>query len=155
MQGADGITQPATAAVTATTSGFTDGTATATVVQAAVQLVGVPATLATTDTAVDIHAAIGVPIGSAVDLQSRRAGGAPLAVTFITSNVNAASLVTTAQPSGAASQTAQIVPGSYQTPLTRATGGVGLKPVAAGMSTISVAIPGFTSVSASQSVTVQ
>ena len=154
VQGADGITQATTVTVTVTASGFTDGTTTATVVQSGVRLVGVPATLATTDSAVNIYAFIGVPSGGGVDFQSRRAGGAALTVTFTTSNVSTASLVTTAQPSGASSQTAQIVPGVYQTPLTRATGGVGLQPVAAGMSMISVSIPGFTAISGTQSVTV-
>jgi hypothetical protein len=156
VQGADGITQTSTAVVTVTATGFTDGTATATAVQPGVQLVAVPATLATTSPAVDIYAYVGVPSGNGVSVQNRRAGAGPLTVTFTSNNVNAASLVTTAQPSGAPSQTAQIVSGVYYTPFSVATGGVGLQPVAAGTSAISVAIPGFiTTVNGTQSVTVQ
>jgi hypothetical protein len=157
VQGADGITVTSTVTVTVTASGFTDGTATATVMQAAVELVGVPATLATTAPAANIYAYVGLPSGNVVSpVQNRRAGAAPLTVTFTISDLTVASLVTTVQPTPAVTQTAQIVPGVYYTPSTVQTGGVGLQPVAAGTRTISVSIPGFiTTVNGTQSVTVQ
>jgi hypothetical protein len=155
VQGLEGVTQSATATVTVQASGFTDGTATVTVVQSGVVVVAVPATIASTAATVDIYAYVGIPSGNSVSIQNRRPGSA-LAVTFQSSNSAAATLVTTADPGGNATQTAQIVAGTYYTPFSVATGGVGLDPLTPGSSTISVSIPGFITVPlGTQQVTVQ
>jgi hypothetical protein len=81
---------------------------------------------------------------SLTQVQNLRAGGpGPLTATFSTSNVNAASMVTSTQTGGTPSETAQIVTGLYYTPTSVATGGVGLRPVAPGNANITVSIPGF------------
>jgi hypothetical protein len=155
VQGLEGVTQSATATVTVKAPGFTDGTATVTVVQSGVIIVAVPATVAATAATVDIYAYIGIPSGNSVSVQNRRPGS-PLTVTFQSSNSAAATLVTTAQPGGNATQTAQIAAGTYYTPFSVATGGVGLDPIAAGATNVSVSVPGFLQVTAStQAVTVQ
>ncbi len=158
VQGLEGQTQGTTTTVTASAPGFTNGTASISVVQSAVQVVAVPATIASTAATVDVYAYIGLPSGNGVSpVQNLRFGGpGNLTVTFNTTNVSAAALVTTAQPTGAATQTAQIAPGTYYTPFSVGTSGVGMDPVAVGSTVISVSIPGYiTTVSASQAVTVQ
>ncbi len=157
VQGLEGQTQGTTTTVTASAPGFTNGTASITVLQSAVQLVAVPATIASTAPTVDIYAYVGFQSGNGVSVQNLRFGGpGNLTVTFNTTNVSAAALVTTAQPTGAATQTAQIAPGTYYTPFSVGTSGVGMDPVAVGSTVISVSIPGYiTTVSASQAVTVQ
>jgi len=157
VQGLEGQTQGITTTVTAAAPGFVNGTANITVVQSGVQLAGVPSSILASAATVDVYAYVGVPSGNGVSVQNVRFGGpGNLTVTFNTNNVGAAALVTSAQPTGAASQTAQVVPGTYYTPFSVATQGVGLDPVAAGQATISVSLPGFLSTpNASQSVTVQ
>jgi hypothetical protein len=147
VQGLEGVTQSVAGTVTATASGFANGTGNMTIVQGAVDLQGVPATMATTAPIASIHARVGTPGAGSTSLtqvQNLRAGGpGSLTATFTTSNVNAASLVTSTQTAGASSETAQIVSGLYYTPTTVAAGGVGLRPVAPGNSNITVSIPGF------------
>jgi len=157
IQGLEGQTQGLTTSVTVSAPGFTNGTGSMTVVQSGVQLAGVPATIASTAPVADIYAYVGIPSGNGVSVQNVRFGGpGNVTVTFTSGNVSAASLVTAAQPTGAATQTAQIVPGTYYTPFSVATQGAGLQPVAPGTSVISTSIPGYIStVAAAQSVTVQ
>jgi hypothetical protein len=147
VQGVENVTVTGTSLVTATATGFANGTATMTIVQPAIDLQGVPATIATTAPVAPIYARIGVPtVGNTglSQVQNPRAGGpGPITATFTTSNVNAASMVTSVQTAGATSETAQIPIGLYYTPTTVASGGVGLRPVASGNANISVSIPGF------------
>jgi adhesin/invasin len=147
VQGLEGVTQTVAGTVTATATGFANGNGNMTVVQGAVDLIGVPTTLATTAPTANIYARVGTPnVGntSLTQVQSLRAGGpGALTATFTTNNVNAASLVTSTQTGGAPSETAQIVTGLYYTPTSVATGGVGLRPVAPGNATITASVPGF------------
>jgi hypothetical protein len=147
VQGLEGVTQAVAGSVTATATGFANGTGNVTIVQGAVDLQGVPSTMATTAATANIYARVGTPAAgntSLTQVQSLRAGGpGPLAATFTTSNVNAASLVTSTQTTGAPAETGQIVTGLYYTPTTVAAGGVGLRPVAPGNATITATIPGF------------
>jgi hypothetical protein len=147
VQGVENVTVTGTSLVTATATGFANGTATMTIVQPAIDLQGVPATIATTAPVAPIYARIGVPtVGNTglSQVQNPRAGGpGPITATFTTSNVNAASMVTSVQTAGATSETAQIPIGLYYTPTTVASGGVGLRPVTSGNASISVSIPGF------------
>jgi hypothetical protein len=133
--------------VTATATGFANGTTNMTVVQGAVDLIGVPTSIAATAPTANIYARVGTPnVGNTAltQVQSLRAGGpGALTATFTTNNVNAASLVTSTQTGGAPAETAQIVTGLYYTPTSVATGGVGLRPVAPGNATLTASIPGF------------
>ncbi len=147
VQGVENVTQTATSAVTVTATGFGNGNAVMTIVQGALDLQGVPATVSSTAPVVGIYVRVGTPnVGNTAltQVQNIRAGGpGPLTATFNTSNVNAASMVTSTQTAGATSETAQITAGFYYTPTTVATGGVGLRPVAPGNASISAAITGF------------
>jgi hypothetical protein len=157
VQGLEGQTQGITTTVTASAPGFTNGTASITVVQSGVQLVAVPSSIPSTAATVDVYAYVGPPSGNGVSVQNVRFGGpGNLTVTFTSSNAAAAALVTAAQPTGAASQTAQIVPGTYYTPFSVGTGGVGMDPVGPGQATIMAAVPGYLATpNASQTTTVQ
>jgi len=147
VQGVEGVTVTGTSLITATATGFANGTGTTTIVQPAIDLQGVPSTIATTAPVASIYARIGTPnVGntSLSQVQNLRAGGpGTVTATFTTSNVNAASMVTSTQTTGAPSETAPITTGLYYTPTSVATGGVGLRPVAPGNANISVSIPGF------------
>ncbi len=157
VQGLEGQTQGLTTTVTVAAPGFVDGAANITVVQSGVQLVGVPSSISSTAATADVYAYVGVLSGNGVSVQNVRFGGpGNLTITFTSSNAAAAALVTAAQPTGAATQTAQVVPGTYYTPFSVGTQGVGLDPVAPGQATISVSLPGYLATpNASQSVTVQ
>ncbi len=157
VQGLEGQTQGLTTTVTVSAPGFVNGTANITVVQSGVQVAGVPATIVSTAATVDVYAYVGIPSGNGVSVQNVRFGGpGNLTITFTSSNAAAAALVTAAQPTGAASQTAQVIPGTYYTPFSVGTQGVGLDPVAPGLATIAASVPGYLSTpNASQSVTVQ
>jgi hypothetical protein len=147
VQGLEGVTQTVAGTVTATATGFANGNGNMTVVQGAVDLIGVPTSIAATAPTANIYARVGTPnVGNTAltQVQSLRAGGpGALTATFTTNNVNAASLVTSTQTGGAPAETAQIVTGLYYTPTSVATGGVGLRPVAPGNATITTSIPGF------------
>ena len=156
VQGVDSAT-PGTPILTVSANGFVDATAGVTIVQPGVQIANVPASM--TSAALDqlIYAYIGVPNVSNTGLnayQERRAGGAPLTVTFTSGNPAAATLVNiggTGTP-----LTATIAAGYYNSPSSVAVGGVAIRPVAPGSSAISVALPGFipqTTASATVNVT--
>ena len=143
VQGVDGAT-PGTPILTVSANGFVDATAGVTIVQPGVQIANVPASMTSTAADVLINAFIGVPNVSNTGLnafQERRAGGAPLVVTFTSGTPAAATLVNSVGPG--TPLTATIVSGSYNTPTLVATGGVALRPVAVGSSAISVTLPGF------------
>jgi len=145
VQGFEGRTTGLTGSITVQAPGFLDGTAVASVVPAAIDLQGVPATMTSGAADASIYARVGVPIAgnaSLTSVQNVRPGiaGGGLTITFITSNVNAASLIQGTQPAGT-TQAVQIPVGVYYTATSIASGGVGLRPVSAGNSSISVFSP--------------
>ncbi len=160
IQGVEGRTGGLTGTITVSAPGFVSGTASTSVVQAALDLQGVPTTMAVGAPDASIYARVGTNSGGTTQLnalQAVRAGipGGTLTVTFTTSAVGVASLFTGAG-AGAATQTIQIPIGQVQSTTSIGSGGIGLRRVAAGTSTISVAIPNFLiPTTASSVVTVQ
>lgn len=160
VQGMEGFVSPSTVTVTAVASGFTNGTASATVQQPAieVQQLGGPYTAGGAD--VNFYAQIGLANAqnsALIRVQNVRAGGpGPINVSFTSSSVATATLV---DSTGTGSpRTAQIPPGLYYTsPSGTAQGGVAFRPLVAGQSTVSASSPGFLTMTSSGNrvVTVQ
>jgi hypothetical protein len=147
VQGVEG--QTGTVNITATASGFTNGTTTETVVQPSLDLQGVPNTIGAGAADVAIYARVG--IGDANNLflnavENVRAGGPGLTVTFTNANQSAATLVNTGGTG--ATRTALIVSGFYYTPTSVGTGGVAFRPVAAGTTSVVATAPGALSTAA-------
>ena len=143
--------------VTVSATGFSPGVAPQTAVQAALDLQGVPSTMAVGAPDANIYVRVGTPGTNNLSLnqlQAVRPGGS-LSVTFTSDNVNAATLVNAAGGTGSP-QTAQIAAGQSNTPTTVALSGVALRRVAAGVASISGAITGLiTTNNGTHSVTVQ
>jgi hypothetical protein len=160
VQGLEGRTSSITGSITVTAPGFADGTASETIVQAALDLQGVPATMAVGAADVSIYVRVGtaaVGNGSLNQLQAVRAGlpGGSLSVSVTSSDVNAATLVNSAGATGSP-QTGLILSGQSNSPTAVGTGGVAVRRVAAGISSISAAISGLiTTGQGTRSVTVQ
>jgi hypothetical protein len=154
VQGMDGATGSPTIQVT--TDGFQDGSDALDVLQPAIELASVSTTPSAAGANDEFYAQVGIPNAiqtSMVDYQNRRAGGAPLTVTFSTSVGAISTLVTSA--GSATTRTADIVPGFYYTPTTVATGGVAHDPLGSGTTVLSAALSGFVNLpGASVTVTV-
>lgn len=157
VQGVETATPlPSTVTITASAPGFTNGTSTATVVQPAFDLGGLPATATSLSVNTDFSVQIGIPNTSNTgldELQAVRAGGTTKTVTVTNSNSVVAQLVAA---SGTGNNvTAQIPPGQSSSPTSVATGGVAFDPLSAGSTTVSAGIPGFIPLSgAAKNVTV-
>jgi hypothetical protein len=134
--------------ITVTAPGFTDGTATITVVTPAVDVIFLAASGQAGVTADDpFNARIGIPNAGQTSMSvemNARAGGPGLTVTFTSSDATAGPLVTTALTGSPV--TATIAAGAARTPGAVATGGVALRFAAAGTTTVVAGIPGFVSV---------
>jgi hypothetical protein len=156
IQGVGGAPVPATVTITASAAGFTNASATATIVQPALQLTGLGATIAAGGADDPFQVQIGIPNvnqTSLVVFQGVRAGGAPLTVTVTHTNTAAAQLRTTA--STAQTVTVPIAVRQSTSPNGVAAGGVALDPLASGQTTVSASIPGFIVTNAgSQGVTI-
>ena len=139
VQGVEGAT--GTVTVTLTAPGFTDGSATITVVQPGVVLTGLGASTTTLSPDDAFYARIGTPSGNSVSGQAVRAGGSTLTVTISNSNVGAGVVKTSGASGG--SVTVQILPGQFNSPTSVAAGGVAFDPVGTGSSTVTSSIPGF------------
>ncbi|MDH3496619.1 MAG: hypothetical protein OER21_07645, partial [Gemmatimonadota bacterium] len=154
VQGAEGAT--GTVSLTATASGYTDGSTTATVAPPAVDIIFLNAT--TTVGAADdpFQLRIGVPNTTNQFMsieQAIRAGGTAVTATVTSSDGAVAQLVT--QSVTGTSVTVSIATGQTRSPSTVAAGGVAFDPLAVGTSTVAGSIPGFVSLpTASVSVTV-
>jgi hypothetical protein len=159
VQGLEGLSSGVTGNVTVSATGFTDGVASENVVQAALDLQGVPSTMAVGAPDANIYVRLGTPAagnGSLNQLQSVRAGlpGGSLTVTFTSDNVNAATLVNGGGGTGSP-QTALIFSGQSNSP-TSGSGGILLRRVATGVASISGAVSGLiTTTAGTRSVTVQ
>jgi hypothetical protein len=143
VQGVDD--QRGTPTIQATAPGYADGTTTAPVVAPAIDLSGLNTTLA--DGAPDDPFTVRIGIANAnaqflTELQDRRGGAQPLAVTVTSANPNVGQVRTSTASSG--SVTVNIAAGVAQSPTTVAAGGVAFDPISAGSTTVTASIPGFT-----------
>ncbi|HTK56461.1 MAG TPA: hypothetical protein VL295_06545 [Gemmatimonadales bacterium] len=144
LQGMEGQTGSPTIQVSA--PGFTDGSASVTVVQPAIELANVPSAPSAGAANQAFWAQVGVANGiytTMNEYQNIRAGGADsLAVTFTNSNGSAAQLTTLNGGTGN-TVTAWIIPGRYYTPTSFASGGVAFDPFAAGATVVNATLAGF------------
>lgn len=155
-QGVEGAT--GTPTITATASGFTNGTVSEQVITPALEVQGLSPTLAAAAANQDFYAQVGIGNGQLTGLarvQNVRGGApSPVTVTFVSSTPGVGTLVTTAGSN--ATRTANIIPQFYYTPTSMASGGVSFDPVAPGQTTVRATAPGFTPMAAAtRSVTVQ
>jgi hypothetical protein len=145
LQGVEGA--QATATLTATAAGFTNGVSSVEVVPPALDLVSL-STQHTAGANDDVFwVRLGVPYANDTGIwiqQAIRAGGTALTATVTSSNAAAAQLVTSGGSGGSVSVTIQ--PGEFRSPTTLATGGVLIDPVAAGSTSVTATIPGVTTV---------
>lgn len=154
IQGVEGADASATMTVSA--NGFTNGVGTVTVVPPAIEL-GSVSTSYSAGAADDVAwAQIGIPTANNVGLQLAqpvRAGSAGITLTVASSDTDAATLVTS-DGSGGSFQFF-LGAGDFRTPTSVATGGFAIDPVAEGTTDITVTSPGFVNtVNATRSVTI-
>lgn len=156
LHGIEGITNPVSPSITLSAPGFTNGAATVTVVQPAIDISGLFLTQTAGGGEDPFTVRVGIPNGTGTalqELQAVRAGAGALTATVTTSDAGAAPLVTT--PSTGASVTVQIGVGATASPSSVATGGVALDPLAAGSTTVAATIPGYLATgNATRSVTI-
>jgi adhesin/invasin len=142
IHGVDGAT--GTVSITASASGFTDGSGTAAIVQPALEIANVPSTLnlASADQAVWVQ--VGIPCTnntSLCEVQNRRTGRPALQPTITSSNGSVLTLVTSSGTGSTASP--PIAPNFYYSPTSVSAGGVALRGVAVGSVTVSASLAGF------------
>lgn len=142
VQGVEGADAAAT--ITATANGFTNGVATVTTVQPAVDIQSIGSSYSATANDDAIWARIGIPNGNNTGLgqaQEIRAGGSGVTVTFTSSNTAAAQLATSGGTGATFGLTLSV--GDFQTPTSVSQGGVAIDPIAEGSTVITATIPGF------------
>jgi hypothetical protein len=149
VQGLEGATGSVT--IRATAPGFTDGTATATVVQPAVDIIFLASTGSAASTADDpFQARVGysnLPTNSAMTVEQEVRAGGPGALTVtVTSSNPAAGLLNTSVQTGQSQVTLTIPVGQARSPSTLATGGVTFDFVAPGTTFVVPTITGFVTV---------
>ena len=149
-QAVDGAT--GTVNVVASEPRFVPDTIAVSVVAPAIELQGVPPTVANLTAPFAVYAQVGIPNGNNTGLarvQNRRGGSTPVTVTFTSDDVGVVRIVDSLNaPTGAASGTAPIRPVFYYTPASGATfGGISLLLAGGGNDTIRVSAPGFTPMS--------
>jgi hypothetical protein len=151
VHGVEGMT--GTASVMLNAPGFTQSSATMTVVQPGIILASLSTSTTTLSPDNPFYAYIGTPSGSSVNAQNIRAGGSPITVTFAVDNLGIGVLETAVVQDDTV--TATIVPGLYYTPTSVATGGVAFDPVGVGTATVTARATGFIAQpAATQQVTV-
>ncbi len=149
VQGVEGATGGVT--LRATAPGFTDGTATATIVQPSVDIIFLSASGSAASTADDpFQARIGYAnaptyTGMSSEQEIRAGAPGPLTVTITTTNP-AAGLLNTSAQTGQSQVTLTIPIGQSRTPSTLATGGVTFDFVAQGVTFVVPTITGFVTV---------
>ena len=144
LQGMEGRTGDVT--VTATAEGFTGDDGIVHVVQPAIELVGVPATMTSLAPNVEFRARIGLLAGPANNsfispTQEIRSGGTALTVTISNDNSSVAQLTTLAGT--AQTRTVTISPGDSSSPFGVASGGIALDPIGGGTTRVSASAAGF------------
>ena len=138
-----------TATITASTNGFADGAATANIVQPAVAISGLAASVSVSAADQPFIVTVGIPNGGNTAIatpQPVRAGGS-LTVTLANSTAATAQLTTTA--GSAQSRTVTINAGQQQSAGSVGAGGVAFDPLAPGSTNVPASIPGFISIPAS------
>ncbi|HXI20903.1 MAG TPA: Ig-like domain-containing protein, partial [Gemmatimonadales bacterium] len=151
--------QTGTVIVTATASGFNPVPDTLTVVPPGVEIPSNIGTITTLSPDANFYAQVGVPNGNGTALaraQNLRGGGTPLVATFTSSDPTSGTIVdSTSGPAGNATGTAHVAPAVYYTSTSGpATGGVAFHPIATGTPSLTVAIPGFATMSTNGTKTV-
>ena len=148
VQGREGQTGTTSVTVTASAAGFADGTAAMSLVQGAIDLIGPPANTTTLSPISNIYARTGIPNSQTApafltQLQSVRFGApSALTVDFRSSAAAVADLLK-AGPSASGSQTATIPIGSANSPTDTTSGGVAIRPLLSGTTTITASVTGF------------
>jgi hypothetical protein len=136
-----------TVAVTARASGFTDGSATATVAPPAADIIFLQTTISATAANNQFQLRLGLPDANHNFMQVEqqiRFGGPAFTATVSNSNASAAQLVTQGGNTQSASVT--IAPGQARSPFGASNGGVEFDPLAPGTTSVSATfptIPGF------------
>ena len=155
VQALEGLTGTTQVTVNATATGFSNGSGVFDVVQGAIDLINVPSVTTTLSPISHIYVRTGIPNSQAapaflIQLQAVRAGApGPLTATFANTDPGNASTLVGFGGASADTLTAQVAVQGFQTPTDTSSGGVALRPLAAGTSTISASIPGFLSVTGS------
>ena len=144
LHGMEGRTGDVT--VTATAEGFTGDDGIVHVVQPAIELVGVPATMTSLAPNVEFRARIGLLAGSAANsfvspTQEIRRGGTALTVTISNENSSVAQLTT--QAGTGQTRTVTISPGDAFSPFGVASGGIALDPIGGGTTRVTASAAGF------------
>jgi hypothetical protein len=148
VQGKEGLTGTTSVTVTGSAAGFANGTANMSLVQGALDLIGVPANTTTLSPISNIYARTGIPNvqtspTALTQLQAVRFGGpGALTVNFLSTSAAVADLLK-AGPSASGSQTATIPIGNSNTPTDTTSGGVAIRPLLSGTTTIRASITGF------------
>jgi adhesin/invasin len=137
--------QTGTPQVTARATGFTDGSAPLNIVTPTVGVYALPTTVSVAGDSVAFYAQVGVPYADnqyLAEVQTVRAGGTPLTVTFAHSEGSVADLITTL--AGRADTVTVTIPiGSYYSPTVVGDGGAAFKGTAAGSTVVTGSVPGF------------
>jgi len=143
MQGVEGVVGEAT--ITATATGFVEGSSTITIAQPAVQIYSLGSSWTTLSDDDPFQIRVGVPNGAQTyinDYQNVRAGGPGYYTATVTSSAGGVGqLVTTTLTDDTV--TVEIPEGLYYSPGSVAAGGVAFDPLTAGMTTVRASIPGF------------
>lgn len=154
VQGVEG--QTGIVGLTATAPGFTDGNNSITVVQPALDFVGLSSSYGAAANDDAFWARLGIPTTNDTDItiqQSIRFGGSPLTVTFTSSDPAVAQLVTSSTSGG--SIQLQILPGQANTPTSVAAGGIAIDPLTAGSTFLEATVPGvITTTDGTRTVTI-
>jgi len=143
------------ASVTASAVGFTDATTTATVVTPMIGLTSVLLSRAAGGVDDIFQVEIGVPaanLATIAAVQVRRAGAAPLVVSVVSSVGSVAGFVTLADTSAAVN--VSILAGQSRTTTTVASGGIALRYLTPGTSTISISHPVIAAATSVSSATI-
>jgi hypothetical protein len=143
IQGVEGRT--GTATVTLSAAGYTNGGATMTVAQPALDINGLNTSPTTRSGDDDFSVRVGLPLGANTQVfgggQAVRVGGPALTLTLTSSDAAVGELRT--GTSSGASVTIQIQPGQPESPLFVVQGGVAFRPLSGGTTIVAATIPGF------------
>lgn len=145
VQGVEG--QTGTVTITGRASGFTQATTTATIVQAGVEIHGVPTSIAAGAPDAAFYAQVGVPNGTNTNLsyvQNVRPGiaGGGLTATMNSSTPAVGTLTTQAAGTGTP-RSVTIPSGLYYSPTAITGGGVGFRPLTPGNTAVTVDVVGY------------
>jgi hypothetical protein len=152
VQGADwvpGASSASPVAVTASATGFSNGTGSVNYVQPALDIINLSAQTTSLSANTDFVVRIGAPnaLGTTMQtLQARRFGAPALIVTASNGNATVAEIDHNGGVDGAQTQTSTIAPGQSSTPNNLA-GGFEFDPLGVGSTTVTASIPGFITLS--------